>query len=110
MNWPTYLRCWLDMERVGIAIAGSVVALTAMFSPVWCPSAQAAPLVALCDHREPGHAAKHGGQLADDEYHLRRGESVTCSDDQSHEIPKSDEHKDNDDNGKSRYCRRHFFC
>lgn len=101
----------LDMERI---IAGAVLALGLFLAAPGIGTAQAVPLVG-CEHREPGHVDKHGGQLVDDEYHRSRGESVTCvpaetdtgsGSDETHKRPDND----NQAEGKSRYCRRHFWC
>jgi hypothetical protein len=61
------------------------------------PAAAAVPLD--CEPRSATHIAQHGGQAADSAWHVARGERPTCD--------RSDRH---DDERKSRYCRRHWYC
>lgn len=45
------------------------------------PPAQASDDPAVCDHRGFMHIERHGGKAADDEWHRRHGQPVTCAED-----------------------------
>lgn len=65
-----------------------------------------APLSLLCEHRSSAHVAEHGGMVADNAWHVSHGDLPTCdTSEQRH-----DSSDDNDDEPKSRYCRRHWYC
>lgn len=67
-------------------------------------------LGALCEVRSAEHAAAHGQTVAaDSRYHVMNGELPTCGvEDQSPtQVASRDEYKDD---GKSRYCRKRWFC
>jgi hypothetical protein len=51
------------------------------------PEATAGP---LCVHRGVGHIEKHGGKIADDQWHLGHGEPVTCDDNDNRDDPRHD--------------------
>ncbi len=57
-----------------------------------------------CEHRGPGHRAKHGG-IEDDRYHRVRGQRVTCQDEDSQpysEARDRDNHPDDRDRDRRR--------
>ena len=71
---------------------------------VGAPEASAAP----CTARSEAHIAEHGGVIADDAYHISRGELPNCRvDERSRREPKFSE---DDSESKSRYCSRRWFC
>jgi hypothetical protein len=45
---------------------------------------------ATCDHRGYMHITRHGGKLADDEWHERHGQAKTCDDDKNKDDPERD--------------------
>ena len=49
---------------------------------------------ATCDHRGYMHITRHGGKEADDEWHRRHGQAVTCDDDKSKDDPEHDTEPD----------------
>lgn len=76
------------------------------------PPAHAAP---LCEPRSAAHAAEHGTTVAaDSRYHVARGELPTCeAQSQSRDSGSSSSSNgsySNEDEGKSRYCRKRWFC
>lgn len=84
--------------------------------------ANAAP---LCEQRTAAHIAEHGGLAADSAWHLANGDLPTCG---GQEQTRSNDRTgveetrrgggsdqsgpkwNDDDEPKSRYCRKHFFC
>ncbi|AFI24991.1 hypothetical protein [Mycobacterium phage SWU1] len=61
----------------------------------------------LCEYRSAAHIAEHGGKVADDAWHIKHGELPSCD-----ESPKGEARRDNDnrDGGKSRFCRKRWYC
>lgn len=71
------------------------------------PTASAGP---LCEPRAAEHAREHGMSVkADSRWHVENGELPTCGTESS-----SGNFTNRDsgsrDEGKSRYCRKHWFC
>lgn len=62
----------------------------------------------ICEHRTAAHVVEHGGIDADSAWHVAHGELPTC-DDEADAAGQRDTN-DHDDEGKSRYCRTHWFC
>lgn len=60
----------------------------------------------ICEPRSAVHVAEHGGLTADRAWHVAHGERPTCGGSGSGARASGDK----DDDGKSRYCRRHWFC
>ena len=60
------------------------------------------------------HLAKsssHQTPAADRRFHLERGEESPCTEFDAGQVSTADDnHKDNSDDGKSRYCRKHIWC
>lgn len=92
-------KLWLRF----LALLATLGALTGA-ALVPAPEADAMP----CAHRSAAHVAEHGGTAADSRYHLAQGELPTCGDEAS--SARENNHRDKDDDGKSRFCRRHWFC
>ncbi|QBP31098.1 hypothetical protein SEA_REFUGE_80 [Mycobacterium phage Refuge] len=67
------------------------------------PAAHAGP---LCEHRSEAHIAQYGGLLKDSADHVARGELPTC--DPNPESSQDDSQPDDD--SKSRYCRKRWYC
>lgn len=65
-------------------------------------------LGALCEVRSVAHQEAHGGLHADSTWHVSRGELPTCGAEGSTAGASSHDEKDQD--GKSRYCRKKWFC
>lgn len=78
-----------------------------------------------CVHRGIGHADQHGGQAADDAYHIAHGEEPTCSGDGDYQgkreldnvnepnvgkPPRWRSRSNSNDDQKSHYCRKHWYC
>ncbi|SKM98233.1 Uncharacterised protein [Mycobacteroides abscessus subsp. massiliense] len=61
---------------------GLGLALTPFASPI---AAHAIPLT--CEHRGVDHVERHGGTVKDREYHLARGERVSCEPEDKHPHP-----------------------
>lgn len=55
--------------------AATAVGLGLVLAPITVPTATASP---LCEHRGMAHVERHGGTVKDREYHLTRGERVSC--------------------------------
>lgn len=92
---------------------GGLVVIAAVIALCNAPLAEASG----CEHRSEAHAAEHGGLRLDSLWHESHGERPTCDlgNGRGRDIPTSssrnDENsKDSSDEGKSRYCRRHWFC
>lgn len=83
-----------------MALAAGLVVAVSPFSGYGL--AAAAP---LCEVRSDAHIAEHGGFYADSAYHVTHGELPTCNGTDS--ARQGD--KPNDDS-KSRYCRKHWYC
>lgn len=67
-------------------LAATAIGLGLVLAPVAAPiAAHAIPLG--CEHRGMAHVEKHGGTVKDREYHLARGERVTCEEKDSHPHP-----------------------
>ena len=64
-------------------------------------------LGALCEVRLPVHYEEHGGLWADSAYHVSNGERPTCREESATPASSSSEERDE---GKSRYCRKRWFC
>ena len=100
------------MARVGLQpvrlLGAAVLAAAATF---FAPGviAQAVP----CEVRSAAHIAEHGGLAADSAWHVANGQRPTCGDQAKASpapAPAASENKDRDDEGKSRYCRKRWFC
>ncbi|AOT25580.1 hypothetical protein SEA_NORBERT_75 [Mycobacterium phage Norbert] len=93
------------MMRVFAAILAALGLL--LLTPV---SAQAGP---TCEHRSAAHIAEHGGFAADNAWHIAHGDLPTCDSerhsDDSPSAPTPQDDSDRDE-GKSRFCRKHWFC
>ncbi len=63
-------------------------------------------LGALCEVRLPSHYEAHGGRAADSAYHVLHGELPTCEPEESPGYVSSSDESE----GKSRYCRKRWFC
>lgn len=88
----------------GILASGLVAGALFGTVLVGTPEAQAAP----CVTRSEAHIAEHGGVIADDAYHISRGELPNCRvDERSRREPK---YSEEDSESKSRYCKRKFWC
>ncbi|AMS01072.1 hypothetical protein SEA_ARCHERNM_78 [Mycobacterium phage ArcherNM] len=88
-----------------VTIAALAAAILALAQP---PAAHAGP---LCEVRSSAHIAKYGGLAKDSADHIARGELPTCDPNPPQESkPAADKHRDNDDDGKSRFCRKKWFC
>lgn len=70
----------------------AVLILCALFLGTGYTTGVAHAVPAACDHREPGHIGRHGGQLEDNRFHLARGERVTCSDEKPDEHRREERH------------------
>ena len=69
------------------------------------PTAQAV----ACEHRSEAHQLEHGGFTADNAWHVLHGDLPTCK----VESNSNSSRKDGDvsqDEGKSRFCRKRWFC
>lgn len=77
----------------GMVVAGLVSAGPATASP-------------LCEYRSTIHQEQHGGFEADNLWHIARGDLPTCKQD-SNEASHDDS---DDDDRKSRWCRKHWYC
>lgn len=55
------------------ALIAAAIGLGLFLTPI--PTVSASP---LCKHRGIAHVQRHGGTIADREYHLARGERVSC--------------------------------
>lgn len=66
-------------------------------------------LGALCEVRAEAHYEAHGGLVADSLYHVAQGERPTCGAEETPAYVSSHDENRNDD-GKSRYCRKKWFC
>lgn len=64
------------------------------------PQRVPAPPAPACTYRSASHQAEHGGQAADDAYHLAHGDLPTCDGEDAGPTPvpvhTEDEQKDND--------------
>ncbi|AQT28478.1 site-specific recombination directionality factor RDF [Mycobacterium phage Pistachio] len=71
-------------------------------------SAQASP---TCEYRSAAHIAEHGGFAADNAWHIAHGDLPTCDPEPERGSvqPSTDNYQDRDE-GKSRFCRKHWFC
>ena len=66
---------------------------------------------APCEYRTGSHVAEHGGLKADSAWHVAHGDLPTCgAENTSHRASESEESYDSDDDGKSRYCRKRWYC
>ncbi|UJD20917.1 hypothetical protein SEA_ZIMMER_79 [Mycobacterium phage Zimmer] len=83
-----------------VMIAALAVAILVLAG---APAAHAGP---LCEARGQAHIDKHGGLLKDSADHVARGERPTC--DPNPESSQDD--SSHDDGGKSRHCRKHWYC
>jgi hypothetical protein len=63
----------------------------------------------LCEVRSAAHIAKYGGLAKDSAEHVARGELPTCDPAESSEASHASQSNDDRD-GKSRYCKRRWFC
>lgn len=54
-------------------LTAAAIGLGLFLTPI--PTVSASP---LCEHRGIAHVERHGGTIADREYHLARGERVSC--------------------------------
>jgi hypothetical protein len=86
---------FLLMMAVGASLAGMLL------HP---PAAKAVP----CEHRSEAHVADHGGLAADSAWHVANGQLPTCGDGGG-STQRAEEPRDSDE-GKSRYCRKRWFC
>lgn len=70
----------------------------------------------LCEARSAAHAAEHGTTVAaDSRYHVARGELPTCEAQpqqrqENRSSSSSNSSKSYEDEGKSRHCRKHWYC
>lgn len=67
----------------------------------------------LCEVRSVAHQDAHGGLRLDSSWHVAHGERPTCDGGDtglSGPVSVPSDTNDYDDNDKSRYCRRHWFC
>lgn len=71
-------------------------------------SAYGADAAPLCEHRGEAHIAKHGGLLKDSAEHVARGELPMC--DPSPQGQTAQRVNNNDRDGKSRFCRKRWYC
>jgi hypothetical protein len=62
----------------------------------------------LCEVRAEAHYEKHGGLFADSAYHVSQGERPTCGAEETPQTVSSPD--ETSDEGKSRYCRKRWFC
>jgi len=90
-------------------IAALCAAVLVGNAPAVISEASAGP---LCEHRSKAHIEKYGGLAKDSAEHIARGELPTCDPDPEPDKPReakrgNDDHKDD---GKSRYCRKHWYC
>lgn len=66
-------------------------------------------LGALCEVRSEAHYEAHGGLWADSAWHVSRGELPTCPPPERRHYEESSS-DDSEDDGKSKYCRKRWFC
>ena len=106
---PVKVWVWTTWVTAAFIVWGLLFAGTAEASPV-------------CVHRSAAHAAEHGTtSAADSRSHVRNGERPTCGQENDGRSD-SDRERQRDSNGeffwpfeddrdgKSRYCRRRWFC
>lgn len=92
------------MMNKRLVLAVSAIILGAVVS---APTASAGP---LCEPRAAEHAREHGMSVkADSRWHVENGERPTCGTESS-SGSFSNRDNGNRDEGKSRYCRKHWFC
>ncbi|AJD82493.1 hypothetical protein SHEEN_75 [Mycobacterium phage Sheen] len=85
-------------------VLGITVALAyAIMAVVTAGDAEGSP----CVHRSAAHVAEHGGLAADSAWHVAHGQPPTCGDEDK---PASTPRDDRDDDNKSRWCRKHWYC
>lgn len=89
---------------VYIALPALVFWLLVFAAIIWASDSDAAP----CEHRSAAHIAEHGGLAADSAWHVAHGDLPTCGEASS--TADRDTNRDNDNEGKSRYCRKHWIC
>jgi hypothetical protein len=86
-----------------LALLATLGALTGA-ALVPAPEASAVP----CAPRSAAHVAEHGGMAEDSRWHVANGQLPTCNEEAS--SARENDNPDRDRDGKSRYCRRHWFC
>ncbi|ARQ94672.1 membrane protein [Mycobacterium phage Journey13] len=100
-------------QRCDAALAGFVRAIGGLALAIGMAAAglvSAGPAVAgpLCEYRSQAHIAEHGGFNADNAWHIARGQLPSCD-----ESPRREARQDNNDrrdDGKSRFCRKRWYC
>lgn len=93
----------------------TVTKLAVLFVVIYLAAANAAPEAKAvpCEVRSAAHIAKHGGLAADSAWHVANGELPTCGEERTYSAPASQEDdraQQRSDEGKSRYCRKRWFC
>lgn len=91
------------------AILGAVLTVGIVLAFIADADAHASP----CEVRSAAHIAKHGGLAADSAWHVANGELPTCGEERTYSAPASQEDdraQQRSDEGKSRYCRKRWFC
>ncbi|AAN01829.1 hypothetical protein SEA_BUZZBUZZ_74 [Mycobacterium phage BuzzBuzz] len=83
-------------------IAAMLAALGLLLTPA---PAQAGP---TCEHRSAAHIAEHGGINADSAWHVAHGQLPTC--DHSSSGGEARNSNGDNDNEKSRFCRKRWYC
>lgn len=71
-----------------------------------------------CAHRSAKHVAEHGGLKADSAWHESHGQLPTCDNSnssgnnsaRSHDSDRNSSKDSSDDERKSRWCRKHWYC
>ncbi|AEJ93443.1 site-specific recombination directionality factor RDF [Mycobacterium phage Benedict] len=93
--------------RLLLTLVVLVLATILLSLPGVIVEASAAP----CIPRSETHVTKHGGLKADSAWHVANGELPTC-DSRSHrsDTEKSSSEDTHDDERKSRFCRKRWWC
>ncbi len=92
--------------KLRVVLAAAVFAGFAAYGGMASAPADAAP----CEHRSAAHVAEHGGLAADSAYHVSHGELPTCNEERKTSSDTNNNKDKSKSDGKSRYCRKHFFC
>jgi hypothetical protein len=91
--------------KASTIVVGLCAAVVVGHLPAIIAEAHAAP---QCEYRSEAHQSEHGGFEVDSAYHVAHGELPTCGQPESTQVTApADEHEDED---KSRYCRKRWYC
>ncbi|AVP41929.1 hypothetical protein SEA_JSQUARED_87 [Mycobacterium phage Jsquared] len=81
-----------------------VLAVVLGNAPGIIAEARSAP---LCEYRSAAHIAEHGGKVADDAWHIAHGGLPSCDESPRRETRQGESKPDE---GKSRFCRKRWYC